>query len=108
MGIPSMWKVFIGLGDSYTLRLCVFFFQPPLDLIPKEFSLHLFCYVDIIFKGNKLNNLSITNIFAIDVPNSLEIIANRSSSKTFLFLVRCNFFNFFLTVVISVFYDDAD
>ena len=44
--------------------------------------------------------------FAKDVPNSLEIIAIRSSSETFLFLVRFNLI-LLLTVAMSTLYDDA-
>ena len=100
MGIPSMCKVFIGLDNSYTLRiktLCFLLSTSTGSNIKRVFLTSSFAMLILLwcwFKGNKLSNLPITNIFAKDVPNSLEIIANRSSSKTFLFLVRCNFFNF--------------
>ena len=98
MGIPSIWKVFIGLDDSYTLRLmtlCFLISTSTGSNIKTVFFTSSFAMLIIYLREiNKLSNLSITNTFAKDVPNSLEIIAYRSSSKAFLFLVRCNFFIF--------------
>ena len=91
MGVPSMCKVFTGLDDSYILRLMTLCFLLSTSI---GFLYIFFCYVDTIIKGNILINLSITDTFAKDVPNSLEIIANRSSSKTFFFSRKINFFNF--------------
>ena len=48
-----------------------------------SFPYTFFCSVDTVFKGNKLSTLSITNILAKHVPNSLEIIAIRSTKSIF-------------------------
>ena len=106
MGVPSMCKVFTGLDDSYVLRLMTLCF---LLSTSTGFLYIFFCYVDTIIKGNILINLSITDTFAKDVPNSLEIIANRSSSKTFFFLVKLtsltlffnSWFEFFTMMLIN-------
>ena len=97
LSLPSMCKVLIGTDDSYTLPLMTLCFLLSISTgsnIKRVFLTSSFAMLILLwcwFKGNKLSNLPITNIFAKDVPNSLEIIANRSSSKTFLFLVKCNF-----------------